>query len=427
MSWRQLVEFGAARGSSAMTMMDLLAACTLTEPAAGLPFRSDAAVALSGPSNLQVGDVAVYELSVRTAGPGDASLSRVLVTAVTPFEVLSPDASCRNVLPTTARCDFGNVTVGVGRTIALAVRFAAAGTGLLRAGLVSYVADQNLADNTATLSVIVEKRVPSLSWTPEALGYGAPIGAAQLNAVADIAGTFSYSPAAGAILGAGTHTLSVTFTPTDAAKYLTVTRDAVVTVIPASLTVTAPTLSREFGTDTPPLSATVTGFVNGDDVSDLSGTLSVSTTATVTSPVGSYPVVASGVTSSNYEVGFVAGTLTVVDTTAPVIASATPSETTLWAPNHRMVPITLSVIATDATGVASCRVIGVSSNEPINGTGDGDVAPDWAITGPLSVQLRAERSGAGSGRVYTVRVQCEDNYGNASSASTTVTVPHSRK
>jgi len=66
----------------------------------------------------------------------------------------------------------------------------------------------------------------------------------------------------------------------------------------------------------------------------------------------------------------------------------------------------------------------VTSNEPVNGTGDGDQEPDWEITGPLTVNLRAERAGTGSGRVYTLTVQCSDDSGNSSTGSVAVTVPH---
>ena len=76
-------------------------------------------------------------------------------------------------------------------------------------------------------------------------------------------------------------------------------------------------------------------------------------------------------------------------------------------------------------GVVEYRV--VSSNEPVNGTGDGDTAPDWVITGNLTVDLRAERSGTGSGRVYTITVRCTDASGNSSTKTVTVTVPHDRR
>ncbi len=63
---------------------------------------------------------------------------------------------------------------------------------------------------------------PQLSWaTPSAIVYGTALGAAQLNATASVPGTFQYSPAAGTVLAAGSHTLTATFTPTDARAYTT--------------------------------------------------------------------------------------------------------------------------------------------------------------------------------------------------------------
>jgi hypothetical protein len=69
----------------------------------------------------------------------------------------------------------------------------------------------------------------------------------------------------------------------------------------------------------------------------------------------------------------------------------------------------------------------VSSNEPMNGLGDGDIALDWVISGDRTLNLRAERSGTGSGRIYTITVACTDTSGNSTSSATTVTVPHEQK
>jgi len=68
----------------------------------------------------------------------------------------------------------------------------------------------------------------------------------------------------------------------------------------------------------------------------------------------------------------------------------------------------------------------VSSNEPVNGLGDGDTAPDWDITGPMSLRLRAERSGVGGGRVYTITLECSDWSGNSVQRTVTVAVPKGR-
>ena len=62
----------------------------------------------------------------------------------------------------------------------------------------------------------------------------------------------------------------------------------------------------------------------------------------------------------------------------------------------------------------------------MNGTGDGDTAPDWEVTGDLTLNLRAERAATGTGRIYTITVESRDDFGNASTRTVTVTVPKSR-
>jgi hypothetical protein len=115
-----------------------------------------------------------------------------------------------------------------------------------------------------------------------------------------------------------------------------------------------------------------------------------------------------------------------LETTPPNIAALTPSPALLAPPNHKMAAVTIAVKVTDNcdTAVAqSCQIVAITSNEPISGVGDGDTAPDWAITGKLAANLRSERSGTGSGRVYTLTVQCTDAAGNSTTETTTVTVP----
>ena len=60
----------------------------------------------------------------------------------------------------------------------------------------------------------------------------------------------------------------------------------------------------------------------------------------------------------------------------------------------------------------------MSSNEPVDADGD------WLITGNLTLNLRAERLGNGTGRVYTITVQCMDSSGNSTTKNVTVNVPH---
>jgi hypothetical protein len=110
-------------------------------------------------------------------------------------------------------------------------------------------------------------------------------------------------------------------------------------------------------------------------------------------------------------------------TTAPDI-TLTVSRDTLWPPNHKMVPITVDVSAADLDPEAVCHITAVSSNESEDGLGDGHTAPDWEIIADLTVNLRAERSGPASGRIYTITVECIDATGAMASAEAEVAVPH---
>jgi hypothetical protein len=92
-----------------------------------------------------------------------------------------------------------------------------------------------------------------------------------------------------------------------------------------------------------------------------------------------------------------------------------------------MVDVVIDYEATDncdAASLVSCSLT-VSSNEPANGTGDGDQEPDWEVLDAHHVRLRAERSGTGNGRTYTIGVACTDESQNSSTpAVTVVNVPH---
>jgi hypothetical protein len=119
--------------------------------------------------------------------------------------------------------------------------------------------------------------------------------------------------------------------------------------------------------------------------------------------------------------------ITVADLTGPSITGVAPSLNELWPPNGKFVPITVSVSASDnCDATPSSEIISVTSNEPVTGGSD-TTTPDWEITGALTVDLRAERSETGLGRVYTITVRSTDDVGNSSTKTTTVAVPKNQK
>jgi N-acetylneuraminic acid mutarotase len=92
---------------------------------------------------------------------------------------------------------------------------------------------------SATVTLTVNKATPTITWaTPKAITYGTPLSAIQLNATASVAGSFTYLPAAGTVLTAGSQTLTVTFAPTDSTDYTPASASVTLTVNKATPTIT---------------------------------------------------------------------------------------------------------------------------------------------------------------------------------------------
>jgi hypothetical protein len=105
----------------------------------------------------------------------------------------------------------------------------------------------------------------------------------------------------------------------------------------------------------------------------------------------------------------------------PTIESVTATPSVLWPPNRKMIPVTINVEASDDHALVATQIIDVKSNES---SSPGSKGPDWKITGPLTLDLRADRLGKGKGRIYTITVESEDDGGNSATAEVTVVVPH---
>ena len=118
----------------------------------------------------------------------------------------------------------------------------------------------------------------------------------------------------------------------------------------------------------------------------------------------------------------------VVDTTPPQL-SVSVSPARLSPPNHKLVPITATIVATDTCDASPVvRLVSITSNEPDNGLGDGD-KPRTSRARRSAPTTASSCSGAsaaatGSGRVYTITYSATDASGNTTVRQATVTVPH---
>ena len=121
--------------------------------------------------------------------------------------------------------------------------------------------DYNATSASVTMTVD-DKLTPNITWsTPSAITYGNALSAIQLNASSGgVAGTMTYLPAAGTVLGAGAQTLSVTFAPTDSADYNTVMQTVMLTVNKASVIISgSSSLTPSLYGDTVTTTFTLTG------------------------------------------------------------------------------------------------------------------------------------------------------------------------
>jgi hypothetical protein len=110
---------------------------------------------------------------------------------------------------------------------------------------------------------------------------------------------------------------------TGLANYIITYSNGTLSVSKATLTARADDKGRAFGEVNPPLTISYAGFVNGDDTSDLDVLPTASTTATISSPAGTYAITVTGGADDNYAFNLVNGTLTIVDDLSPEITSIT--------------------------------------------------------------------------------------------------------
>jgi hypothetical protein len=129
-------------------------------------------------------------------------------------------------------------------------------------------------------------------------------------------------------------------------------------------------------------------------------------------------------------------TVSVTDEVPPDI-DVSVSPDVLWPPNHKMTAIVPSITVTDTCDEsATATLLTVTMNEgdetntydPMYDStlGDGNTVNDIQIDQDDNISLRAERSGTGTDRIYSITYEAADAAGNTATATTIVTVPHNQ-
>jgi hypothetical protein len=193
-----------------------------------------------------------------------------------------------------------------------------------------------------------------------------------------------------------------------------------VLVNPAALTVTANPASMIQGSSVPALTYTVTGFVNNDTVSVVSGSATETTTATSSSPAGIYPITFSteALTAANYTFAYVSGSLSVIQ--PPAVSFTTTSAITGSHSGGYTLTVTIKDTGAGAlTNVTlNTAVLGTTSGTPLPQTISSiasGASASFTLAFPGSVGL----DGAGVAERLTGTV----TGGSFSSSSRSVTLP----
>ena len=207
-----------------------------------------------------------------------------------------------------------------------------------------YLASEAVAD------VTLVRGTPQLTWpAPSAIVYGTALGATQLNATANAAGTFTYSPPAGTALGAGTHTLSVTFAPTDTVHWATTTVTSTITVTKATPVVT-------WANPAPINERVVLGSTQLNATASVPGTFAYSPSYWALLPPGTHTLTVNFTPSDSVNYNSTSKTVTVKVKAYPVISWPTPAAITY--------PATVSGSQLNATA----NVAGTFAYLPATGT-----------------------------------------------------------
>jgi uncharacterized repeat protein (TIGR01451 family) len=322
-------------------------------------------VKTDSPDPVEVGSKLIYTLTVTNNGPNPAD--DVQVTDVLPADVtMFSAAGCSEAPAGTLNCDLGSIAARQSQEV----------------DIVTYVNSIHINPANGPTILVNTAEVDNLAGPDPDLGN---------NSVAE-------------------QTTVVDTTPPDL-------------TVPANVTFEADAqclATGEIGTAT----ATDIGDPNPDISSNSTGTYQLGDNVVIWTAIDD-----SGNSTSANQV------VTVIDVTPPTIV-ATMDPGRLWPPNHKMVMTTPTLAVADNCSVAGTSLERITMNEgdetdtfePLDDTtqGDGNTTNDIEVTADGLISLRAERSGKGHGRIYTLIFSVTDGSGNRAEDDTQVVVPHSK-
>jgi von Willebrand factor A domain-containing protein 7 len=174
-------------------------------------------------------------------------------------------------------------------------------------------------------------------------------------------------------------------------------------------------------------------FVSGSAPSTLTlangatGVVTVTLNVPASAPLGSFDsvtVVATSSTDNTVNNSAVQDLEVSAANRPPDTSQAQPSISSLWPPNHKLVPISILGVTDPDGDPVTIMITAITQNEPTTGLGGGDTCPDATGIGSSSATLRAERDGNGGGRLYTIFFTATDGRGGATPGMVNVVVPH---
>lgn len=380
----------------------------------------------------------VYVAAVSNLGPSTATgvvLTDELPPLVTLVSVQATQGSCSGT--TTVACALADVAAGATVSVSITVRPTATGVVVNTASVTSGVTDPNDGNSQASRSTVIEPGpLATLVISPSSSTITA--GASQAY---QVSGSDAYGNSLGDVTASTTFTVAPDGGCTAATCMATAAGAHLVTAVngPVSTTAALTVMPGPLATiQISPSSASIvsgqgqTYVVTGADAFGNSlGDVTSGTTLTIT-PSGSCAAATCTATLGGAHTvmaangAATAAAVLTVTNTAPICSAAVPSVTEIWTPDGRFVPVAITGVEDADHDALTVIVTGIFQDEPTSPSTAANAGADATGVGTSGATVRAQRNGAGDGRVYHIQFTADDGRGGSCSGEVRVSVPHSR-